>query len=65
MVKLINLWFDGMLLCNVSLKKEMICDMPHIEINRMNHWIGNLSTNTHKLVYKKGLKGHNYSVERR
>ena len=64
-MKLINLWFDGILMLDVTVKKELLCGEEQIDIRKDRRYIGRLDTETHKLVYKKGLSGHNYKVERR
>jgi len=61
-VKLINLCFEGISIVDASVKKVRLCEIDHIEVAKNNHWIGNLSMDTHKLVYH-GYR--NYTIEKR
>ena len=64
-MKVINLWFDGILILDATIKKETDYDEVTIEVIKHKTYIGRLDMKTHKLVYKNHSMGRNYSVEKR
>jgi len=64
-LKIINLWFEGMLIVDANVRKSLLCGEEQIDVTKDKKYIGRLDMATHRLIYKRGLTGLNYRVERR